>query len=166
MMKHRAIQFAGILAVIVFGWVTYVSAHCEVPCGIYNDQLRVELIKEHASTIEKSMKSIESLNAEAEKNYNQIVRWVSNKEAHANEIQHIVTQYFMTQRIKVPAHDDEKAVEKYNTQLALLHGMLVHAMKSKQTTDASHCKKLLGLVEKFEGVYFGKADKKHLEEHK
>ena len=38
--------------------ITNAVAHCEIPCGIYDDQLRAKLIAEHATTIEKSMKKI------------------------------------------------------------------------------------------------------------
>ena len=102
--------------------ITNVSAHCEIPCGIYDDQLRTQLIAEHATTIEKSMKQIIELSKAEPANYNQIVRWVSNKEKHATEIQHIVSQYFMTQRIK----PDQK---KYLEKLIVLHKMLITAMK-------------------------------------
>ena len=34
-----------------------------------------------------------------------------NKEEHANQLQHIVTQYFMTQRIKPVDQKDEAAVK-------------------------------------------------------
>jgi nickel superoxide dismutase len=63
------------------------------------------------------MKKIVVLSKQNPVNYNQLVRWVSNKEKHANEIQHIVTQHFMTQRIKADA-------EKYVEKLAILHKML------------------------------------------
>ena len=51
-------------------------AHCEIPCGIYGDSVRIQLLYEHISTIEKSIQQINSLSAEGEKNYNQLVRWV------------------------------------------------------------------------------------------
>lgn len=125
-----------------------VSAHCEIPCGIYDDQLRTQLIAEHANTIEKSMKSIKELSKGNPVNYNQLARWVSNKEAHANEIQHIVSQYFMTQRIKPKA-------EKYNEKLAALHELLIYAMKCKQTTELNNVKMLRDSLKKFETLYFG-----------
>ena len=62
------------------------SAHCEIPCGIYDDQLRIEMIKEDIGTVEKSIRQIKALSQEETANYNQIVRWVTNKEAHANKI--------------------------------------------------------------------------------
>ena len=56
-----------------------VYGHCEIPCGIYGDSLRVALIKEHITTIDKSMKQIASLSQESTVNYNQIVRWITKK---------------------------------------------------------------------------------------
>jgi nickel superoxide dismutase len=128
--------------------ISTVSAHCEIPCGIYDDQLRTKLIAEHATTIEKSMKQIMELSKAEPTNTNQLVRWVSNKEKHATEIQQIVSQYFMTQRIK----PNQK---KYSEKLILLHKMLVAAMKCKQTTDFSHVEALKAHLKEFELLYFG-----------
>ena len=30
-------------------------SHCEIPCGIYDDAMRITMIQEHITTIEKSM---------------------------------------------------------------------------------------------------------------
>ena len=137
-------------AVLIPFFITALAAaHCEIPCGIYDDALRVKQIAEHAGTIEKSMKQIIELSKGNSINYNQLVRWVSNKEAHANEIQHIVSQYFMTQRIKPDA-------KQYAEKLALLHKMLIYAMKCKQTTDVENVNKLRSSLKAFEGLYFGK----------
>jgi len=127
--------------------ISTASAHCEIPCGIYDDQLRVQLIAEHAMTIEKSMKQIMELSKASPTNYNQLVRWVSNKEKHATEIQHIVSQYFMTQRLK----PDQ---EKYSEKLILLHKMLIAAMQCKQTTDLSQVNVLRTHLKEFELLYF------------
>ncbi len=131
------------------------QAHCEIPCGIYGDSMRLDMIAEHITTLEKSMQQITALSKEGEKNYNQIVRWVSNKEDHANKIQEIVSQYFLTQRIKPAPKDDSAAYEKYTRQLALLHEMLIYAMKSKQTTDLENIEKLKALLEEFRAAYLG-----------
>lgn len=129
-------------------------AHCEIPCGIYDDEARVKLIAEHIVTIEKGMKQIETLSKEGPLNYNQLVRWVENKEYHATEIQHIVTQYFMTQRVKLVDKDDEQGNEDYVRKLTLLHEMLVYAMKAKQTTDLGNVERLRALLDEFRTVYF------------
>jgi len=84
------------------------------------------------------------------------VRWVVNKEEHAQKIQDIVTAYFMAQRIKPPAnHDDENAVNEYLHKLALLHAIQIHAMKAKQGTDLDEIENLRKLVAKFRTAYFG-----------
>jgi nickel superoxide dismutase len=139
--------------------------HCEVPCGIYTDQLRIELINEHITTIEKAMNQIEELSAEENINYNQLVRWIDTKEYHANLIQEIVEQYFMTQRIKPASPDDEKAYKEYITQLTLLHEMMIYSMKCKQTTDTSNTDKLTSLVESFSEAYFDHKEHDHGHKH-
>ena len=145
MKKIFVCLITGLLSFILF--LPNLGAHCEIPCGIYDDQLRAKLIAEHAGTIEKSMKQVMKLSKDSA-NANQLVRWVSNKETHATKIQHIVSQYFMTQRIK----PDQ---EKYTEKLTVLHQMLLAAMKCKQTTDVSHVNDLRMLLKKFEVLYFG-----------
>jgi nickel superoxide dismutase len=131
------------------------QAHCEIPCGIYDDGLRIALIREHITTVEKSMTMIKTLGAEAEVNYNQLIRWTSNKEEHADEIQHIVSQYFMTQRIK-PAAGPGPEYDAYIAKLTLLHELLIEAMKSKQTLDQAHIDSMRRIVDSFEKLYFEK----------
>jgi len=127
-------------------------AHCQIPCGIYGDEEKFKLMEEHIATIEKSMKSIAELQAQKSIDYNQLVRWVDNKEQHAQMIQDEVAQYWMTQRIKV---DDKDAVKK----LVVLHKLLVGAMKCKQTTDLKNVETVRGSLKEFRDLYFS-ADKK------
>lgn len=131
-------------------------AHCEIPCGIYGDEMRLEMIREHITTIERSMQMIRELSAKADKNYNQIVRWVTNKEEHANHIQEIVSQYFLTQRVKIADIKDKEAFLKYEKQVVLLHQMLVYAMKAKQSIDLDNTESLRTLLGEFERLYFEK----------
>ncbi|MCK4572850.1 MAG: superoxide dismutase [candidate division Zixibacteria bacterium] len=154
-MKQTTIAFALLIAVTALILPIGAQAHCEIPCGIYDDQLRFDLLNEHVTTIEKSMDQISLLSAEGEKNYNQLVRWIGNKESHAEKFAEIVTQYFMTQRIKPVNHDSTEAYSAYQQKLTLLHQMLVEAMRCKQTTDKDHSAKLGGLLAKFHQLYFG-----------
>jgi nickel superoxide dismutase len=161
--RHASALFAALFLVAVQAGGAF--AHCEIPCGIYNDELRIELIKEHIQTIEKSTASIMELTKASAVNYNQLVRWIDNKEDHANQLQEIVTQYFLTQRVKPADPKDAAATAAYAKQLALLHAMLVQAMKAKQTTDLEPVEKLKTLVGEFYQAYFGKAEQEHLKEH-
>ncbi len=146
-MHRKFFQTLLVLAIIFVG-SSYAAAHCEIPCGIYDDKMRINAIAEHITTIEKSMKEILKLESSKPLTHNQLVRWIMNKEDHANELQGIVTQYFMTQRIKV-------GTENYTKKLTLLHKMLISAMKCKQTTDLSHISTLRTLLREFNDLYFG-----------
>ena len=148
----KIIGFFTFTALLLLSAISAFS-HCEIPCGIYNDELRFTMIAEDITTLEKSMNEITKLSAEKEKNYNQIVRWVQNKEDHANRIMNVVTQYFMTQRLKPVEKDDAKAYNKYVDQLILLHEMLIYAMKAKQTTDLSNVEMLRSLLAQFKSAY-------------
>ena len=150
-MGKKVMQFLVLCSITFFG-VSYAMAHCEIPCGIYDDEMRIDMMAEHLTTIEKSMKQIQKLEASKSIDYNQLIRWVMNKETHANEFQEIVTQYFMTQRIKFDTKD-------YAKKLIVLHKMLVYAMKCKQTTHLSHISTLRSLLKEFHDLYFGRNHK-------
>ena len=72
---------------LIMGIITLSSfqakAHCEIPCGIYGDSVRIALLYEHIETIEKSMNQINELSKSENPDYNQLVRWVMNKEEYA-----------------------------------------------------------------------------------
>lgn len=154
MKNLKQFLFIGFLALISFSITKKTFAHCEIPCGIYEDTLRIELIKEHITTIDKSMKMIIELSKEEPLNYNQIVRWVNNKEVHAVKLQDIVTQYFLNQRIKPTKPENQELYEKYIKHLSLLHELMVYSMKAKQTTDLSYVEKLNSTILEFEKSYF------------
>jgi nickel superoxide dismutase len=148
-MRRAYIQLA-VLFAYFFIFSTMLHAHCEIPCGIYDDEMRVQMINEHIQTIEKSVTAINELEqAGLSHHSNQLVRWIMNKEDHANQLQEIVTQYFMTQRIKFDTKD-------YDKKLNILHHMLVYAMKCKQTTDLENVEALKKLVKEFSDIYFEK----------
>jgi nickel superoxide dismutase len=145
------------IVAVVAALASIAYSHCQIPCGIYDDQARFDAMAENITTIEKSMKEIERLSAEAKPNMNQIVRWVNNKEHHADELSETVTYYFMAQRVKLPAKGDAKAHDKYVKELTLLHPMLVYAMKAKQTTDLANVQQLRSLLDEFHKLYFAEA---------
>ena len=127
-----------------------VSAHCEVPCGIYGDQKRFEAMLEDHTTISKAMAQIQALADRSDaQSKNQLARWVANKESHATRIQNTIAQYFMSQRIK--AKD-----AKYVPKLTSAHAVMVAAMKCKQTVDTKVADGLRGSILKFYEAYEGR----------
>ena len=151
MSGRQKIMVTGCLALVCAAVLAY--AHCQVPCGIYGDATRFTMMREHVTTIEKSMKEIEHIGAGASANNNQLVRWVANKDAHADELAGIVTAYFMAQRIKPVDAERKEAYAKYVKEVTLLHQILVRAMKTKQSTTLEHCGELRRLIDQFEASY-------------
>lgn len=129
-------------------------SHCQIPCGIYaDDNVFVELMTD-VDTIEKSMKQIISIGDDAEKNWNQLVRWVNNKEDHAQNIQDRMSAYFLAQRIQLAWKESEP--ERYTKLVELAHKITVLAMKCKQTTDLANAHKLGEAIHDFQHLYAGK----------
>lgn len=113
-----------------------VSAHCQIPCGIYDDANVLGALHTDFVTIEKATKLINELSADPAANAHQLTRWINNKESHAQNIQDVVSAYFLAQRIKLPADDaDEATMKEYTAQVALSHKVIVLAMKCKQKAD-------------------------------
>ena len=144
---------------VLFLVASVAMAHCQVPCGIYGDQLRFEQMLEDEHTISKAQLQIHELN-EGEidpQAINQMGRWVVTKEEHASHIQSIIASYFMAQRIK--ASDPE-----YGKKLMAAHAVIVAAMKAKQSADPETAKTLEKSIFDFYRAYEGKEpafDHKH-----
>ena len=131
--------------------------HCQVPCGIYDDAIRIITFKEDFATISKAMGEIVTLSAKNDpQSINQLNRWIITKEEHANNIQRVVTEYFLTQRVK-------SKNKNYDKHLRFLHEILVGAMKCKQTVDSQNVDKALKSLDKFVGVYFDDHGLEHLQ---
>jgi nickel superoxide dismutase len=114
-----------------------VSAHCQIPCGIYDDNARVQSMLEDAETVEKSIKMINALSEKSDaSSRNQLVRWVMNKEKHAQKIITTISDYFLTQRVK-------SSQEDYAKRLVDHHAVIVSAMEVKQNAEMSYVKTLI-----------------------
>ena len=155
-------KFSSYSIVIVLFFSAQLNAHCQIPCGVYDDTMRVKMIEEHTLTILKSMNYI-SMNQNDLEKQNQVTRWILNKDEHAQEIQDIVSEYFLTQRIKLKDSSKESK-DLYHAQLAVLHSILLDAMKCKQTIDSNMTTSLLENLNKFVNLYFDEHGKKHLGE--
>ena len=128
----------------------YIFGHCQVPCGVYTDDLRFMQMLEDQTTIEKSSKLILELSSKDDgQSYNQLARWVATKESHASKIQKIIAEYFLTQRIKSSSKHYEKLLKG-------AHSVMVAAMKCKQSTDASTAKDLKSSILAFQKIYESK----------
>lgn len=122
-------------------------AHCQIPCGIYDDHARVQLMLEDAVTIEKSISLIAELAGKSDaQSQNQLVRWVMNKEKHAQNIISTISDYFLTQRVKPNQKD-------YTERLIKHHTVITAAMKAKQHSDMKHVQALRESIQALSPYY-------------
>ncbi len=134
-----------------------IFAHCQIPCGIYDDALRIIQIKEDFKTIKKAMGMITQLSEETNPlSTNQLNRWIMAKEQHASNIQKTASDYFLTQRVK--ADKSKKSIDLIMT----LHSILVSTMKCKQTVDTSNVDIGIELADQFINQYFDSHGLEHL----
>lgn len=126
--------------------------HCQIPCGIYDDHARVKSLLEDAATARKATFEMAVLAGKADpQSANQMVRWVMNKESHAQNIIATIGDYFLTQRVKASQKDYEQRLKDH-------HAVIVAAMKVKQNADDSYVDALEKAIKKLFAYY---AEHKH-----
>ena len=65
-----------------------------------------------------------------------------------------MTQYFLAQRVKLTASTGD--LQAYFNKLTLIHQIIVHAMKCKQTTDTANAQGLQETIAAFTKAYTAK----------
>ncbi|MDG2422867.1 MAG: superoxide dismutase [Ni] [Phycisphaerales bacterium] len=169
LLMTRQIAIIVTLSMIAGAWIALsmptANAHCQMPCGIYDDPARIAGLKEDAATIRKAVTSLRNMmephdhahgedheHADDMTQFNQGTRWIMTKDQHAQAIQDVVSYYFLTQRVKaVPT--GKEGHETYIAQLAGFHRILVAAMKCKQTADLAMVDELDAAIAAVAGWY-------------
>jgi nickel superoxide dismutase len=129
------------------------SAHCQVPCAIYDDAARITRLKEDATTIAKAITQIKLLAEEHDaRSINQMIRWVTAKDDHASHIIDVVSEYFLTQKVK-PVAPGTDGYDAYLKKLADHHAVMVAAMKTKQNPDPATVETLRAAIDALAAHY-------------
>jgi len=111
---------------------TAAFGHCQIPCGIYDDYARVQSMLEDTATTRKAVSLISELSGKSDaQSNNQLVRWVTNKEQHAQNVIDTISDYFLTQRVNSSQEDYAERLQKH-------HAVIVAAMKVKQNADSDY----------------------------
>jgi len=139
-MNSRVLESISAAFVITFMSATLIphiaDAHCQLPCGIYSDNVRVVMMLEDVTTLEKSVAMLNELATKEDvQSKSQFARWVTNKEEHAQKIIDTISNYYLTQRVK-------SSQEDYVERLKAHHAVIVNAMKVKQNTDSKQVETL------------------------
>ncbi|CAE7782320.1 unnamed protein product [Symbiodinium sp. CCMP2456] len=124
--------------------------HCQVPCGIFTDELRVQAMMEDASTIRKAVVQAQELHkAGGLQDVHQMVRWIVTKEDHAQKIMTTTADYFLAQKVKKA----DLSEDDYLKRLALHHDVMVAAMKAKQSSELGPVDTLDKAIEALAPIY-------------
>ncbi|GGA68345.1 hypothetical protein GCM10011369_07480 [Neiella marina] len=122
-------------------------SHCQIPCGIYDDHAKVKEMLQDVATARKAISQIQNLTGKSDpQSNNQLVRWVMNKEQHAQNIIATISDYFLTQRVKAKQKD-------YSERLIRHHSVIVSAMKVKQNADIKYVDELEKAVKALADYY-------------
>ena len=125
-MKSLILLITGIAFSFSFVGLEKAAAHCQVPCGIFSDEVEFEKMLEAQTTIAKAnVEMAKLIDNNSPLAANQATRWILTKENHCKKLITTVAEYFMAQRIKPDA-------ENYEAQLLAAHTLMRAAMKAKQ----------------------------------
>lgn len=140
MRKFHLMAFVVAACLISLAVPRQLLAHCQVPCGIYDDNARVMGMLEDVTTIKKAIKLLGDLNDKGDvQSKQQFARWVMTKEQHAQKIISTIADYFLTQRVKAKQAD-------YVQRLKDHHAVIVLSMKAKQNASMDVAKNLEAAV--------------------
>mgnify|MGYP001813978538 FL=1 len=144
---NKLVNAFGILVVSLVAYSSAAYSHCQIPCGIYDDHARVKGMLEDAATTKKSIMLISELSGKSDaQSNNQIVRWVMNKEKHAQKVISTISDYFLTQRVKSEQEDYVERLKKH-------HAIIVAAMKVKQNADMKYVEALEASIKELLAYY-------------
>ncbi len=146
----KSVRLSRILStfVLLAAWnAPRVWAHCQVPCGIFDDNMKLMSLIQDADTVIKAVTEIQKLEGKTDaQSVQQMVRWVNNKESHAQAIISSITDYYLTQRVKASQDD-------YQERLVKHHTAMVAAMKAKQSAGPEAAQALKDALAALEVYY-------------
>lgn len=146
-MLRPVMPWIALVAVALVALPSPTFSHCQMPCGIYDDQARVDRLLEDTLTIEKAMTEITELSGKMDpESQNQLTRWIMTKEEHASDVISIVAEYFLTQKVKEVGAGEEGR-DDYLASLADHHLVMRAAMRAKQNVGQEHVDALRAAID-------------------
>jgi len=125
---------------------TELNAHCQMPCGIYHDDMVYDQIDQFVETVYKGISVMNDSKFSTVKEKNEFVRWVVQKENSCNEAADLITVYFLQQKIKPDESDTIK-------RLTSAHKLLFLLVAIKQNSDLEFVKQFNEEWEKFKLMF-------------
>lgn len=123
---YRLSLFLGVLAVVCP--MSTLMGHCQMPCGIYHDDIVYDQIDQYIETMVKAVSKIKDSKFTTPFEHNELIRWVMTKDNMSNQTAELIMTYFLQQKIKPGEKDTPK-------QLESAHKLLFRIVIIKQTVD-------------------------------
>lgn len=121
-------KFLPILAFSFALTVTELSAHCQMPCGIYHDAMVFDQIDQYVETMVKGFTYLNDNKFSTPQERCEFIRWIGSKEEASDEVANIICFYFIQQKLKP---DDPMSLDP----LKSAHRLLFNLVMIKQTVD-------------------------------
>jgi nickel superoxide dismutase len=141
----RKLAAAGCMMLLTFA-AQQLTAHCQMPCGIYHDQMIYDKIDEYYETMYKAISVLDDNKFDTIQQKNQFIRWVMTKERMSDETAHIILEYFLQQKLKP---DDPDSLDLVKSA----HRMLFLLVSIKQTVDLNIVKEFGKEWENFKSLF-------------
>ena len=120
-MKKLWMFKAALLTVFLLGSKpSNLTAHCQMPCGIYHDAMVYDQIDQYAETMVKAVTVMNQCKFETVRERNEFMRWVMEKEKESNDTSLLITSFFIQQKIKPGEPDTPKRIESAHKLLCLI----------------------------------------------
>jgi len=114
------------IALALFGVVVFhgeVSSHCQMPCGVYHDDMVFDEVDQYVETMYKGVSVLKNSAFVTLKERQDFIRWVMEKEKESDKVAELITKYFLQQKIKPGEVDTQKKVLAAHNLLFLLVGI-------------------------------------------
>lgn len=108
---------------------TALYAHCQMPCGIYHDDMVYDQIDQYIETMAKGITVLTDNKFSTVQERNEFMRWVLEKEQSSDEVAALITKFFLQQKIK--PNEGETTTKR----VMAAHKLLFLLVPIKQTVD-------------------------------
>lgn len=84
--------------------------HCQMPCGIYHDDMVYDQIDQYVETMHKAISELKMIKFDTVQDKNQFIRWIMQKEKMSDDVSDLILKYFLQQKIKPDEEDTSEKV--------------------------------------------------------
>lgn len=113
-------------------------ATCEAGCNSETDRVQFVQLNGHIDVLEDISAKTTSLTKNASKNFQQLTQLIDAKKQHLQDFNQILTDYFLTHRIHLPAENNGKAERLYQEQLSFIHKLLLLSASLNAENDLAY----------------------------